>query len=239
MALTRDDFDGFAYGQGLIISEHDGWEYIKHGGDIAPYHSLLSLFPAQNLSIFTSTNQGPLRIDRKVLHSFIFDTLRGAADAEEKAKKACDKWLSKEETKKKNREKAYEIFLKENVSSHIKRKAGELVGKYGSGAAGDAEITEKWNNETSEMGLYLKYGKWSTGWLEPAGQNFYKIIFDTEILRDFYEVVSNFFLRVDEDVIEFVGIVNGEQVSFGKFRLGVTLDKLPPVPWPSDSCRAR
>lgn len=128
----------FAYGQALFLSQYRGWEYIHHGGDFSPYHSLMSWFPAQNLSIFTSTNQGPLKVDRTVLHTFIWEVMNGAEDAEARAKQVWDELELKEKANKKDQGEAVRDFVNKSIAlgGHVPKRAEELVGEYGSGAAG-------------------------------------------------------------------------------------------------------
>lgn len=129
---------GYAYGQGLILAEYGGWEWIYHGGDLSPYFSMLSFFPSNKLGIFTSTNQGPLQTDRTVLHSFILDVMNGVEDAEEKANKVMKEFKLKAEQKNKNHGKTVEKFLQKSAENAgpLKKHAEELVGKYGSGPLG-------------------------------------------------------------------------------------------------------
>lgn len=86
------------------------------------------------------------------------------------------------------------------------------------------------------MGLYIQYGKWATGWLEHVEGPIYKILFDTDIMQYFAGLQDLFYLRVDNDEIEFIAIADGEESSQGKFKFGVSLDKLPPIPWLPESC---
>lgn len=232
---------GFAYGLGFFMSQYKGWEHIQHSGGLPPYESLLSMFPAKKLSVFTSSNIGPIKLNPHVLHAFIFETFNGADNAEQEARIVGDAWKFIEENKKEKVEKRLEKFLKDKASRYrpIVR-ADELVGEFGNGAAGDAAIVEKWNNDTGATGLYVTYGKHGTGWLEAMWppNPIYKITFDSDILQDFYGADNLFWLVGDAESIEFLVVLNGEFESFGVFKAGVSLDKLPPIPWQPDSSRA-
>lgn len=56
-----------------------GWQRIYHAGNVHPFHSELSFYPATNIGIFSSTNQMPVNpaIYHPHLHCAIFDILRG------------------------------------------------------------------------------------------------------------------------------------------------------------------
>ncbi len=105
---------------------------------------------------------------------------------------------------------------------------------------GDAEILEKFNDQTNTTGLYLSYGKWYTGWLEYIGESVYQITYDTDIVQDNYaggDKSNVGYIRVDEaGTLEMVSPSANGLVVLGKFKLGVSLDILPPVPWAPDSC---
>lgn len=104
---------------------------------------------------------------------------------------------------------------------------------------GEAEISEKWNNETNQTELFLTYGKWGHGWMEHVEGITYKIHFVTDLIQD--EALgfpaSETFIRAFNETLEFFGTIPGSGVmSFGKFQVGVSLDKLPPIPWLPGSC---
>lgn len=105
---------------------------------------------------------------------------------------------------------------------------------------GDLEIYEKWNNGTNEPGLYLAYGKWMLGWLENVGDNYYKITWDTDILQELIATGSTdgvTYIQIQDGVVDFVlPQADGTVLSAGRFTLGVSLDKLPPIPWNPGSC---
>lgn len=103
---------------------------------------------------------------------------------------------------------------------------------------GDAEIIEKWNNATNEIGLYLKYGVWATGFLEHVEGPVYLLKIDTDLEQNLAGLKDALFVRAIDDTIEFLLIQFGQESSFGKFQLGVSLANLPPIPWLPDSCRA-
>lgn len=113
---------------------------------------------------------------------------------------------------------------------------GFILGNY----KGDIEILEKFNNQTNATGLYLSYGKWYQGWLEHIGESVYQITYDTDIVQDNYaagEKLDVGYVRVDENnTLEIVSPSPNGMVVLGKFKLGVSLDILPPVPWAPDSC---
>lgn len=118
-------------GLGLALMSYDGWPYLNHGGTFTPYVSYMSLFPAQKLGIFTTTNQGPNQIFDDVLHYFIFETLRGNQNARKQAEAMIEK------TK---QDKKLGVLRQEETIKALKKgltgNAEEIVGKYGNGAAG-------------------------------------------------------------------------------------------------------
>lgn len=105
---------------------------------------------------------------------------------------------------------------------------------------GDIEILEKFNNQTNATGLYLSYGKWYSGWLEYIGDSVYQIAHDTDIVQDNYAAGTKLdvgYVRVNEGgTLEVLSPSPTGMVALGKFKLGVSLDILPPVPWAPDSC---
>lgn len=239
--FTPTMFGSFAYGQGFFLYEYKGWEYIHHSGGLPPYQTLLSIFPQQNLSIFTASNIGPLQLDPTVLHAFIFETLNGADNPEHEASIVAEAWKLRQEQKKKTKNTDLQTFLKEKASCFLKGTdpASEPIGKYGSGAAGDAEIVEKWNEETNQTGLYLTYGKHGNGWVKLVEFSIYRIVFDTDIIsQGFNGQLDLFWLVGNAECIEFILLEGEEFVSFGVFYAGVSLDKLPPIPWLPESCPA-
>ncbi len=126
----------FGYGLGLMLAAYDGFEYIQHGGYFPPYHTLMSLFPTQNLGIFTSTNEGLAYVDASVLHAFIFELLRGSSNAKEIALQQWSKLKAIKEEKKSKEEKVLETFLNEKKNSSPVYAEDDIVGKYGSGGSG-------------------------------------------------------------------------------------------------------
>lgn len=121
-----------AYGLGLILATYNGWPYLQHSGFFTPYASLLSLFPDQKLGIFTSTNQGPALWSDLVVHSVIVEILQGNPDAAAKAQATFERL--KEERELDNIKK--EQVVKNIFHKGPKNNADDIVGKYGSGAAG-------------------------------------------------------------------------------------------------------
>lgn len=126
----------FGYGLGLMLAAYDGFEYIHHGGYFPPYHTLMSLFPTQNLGIFTSTNEGLAYVDASVLHAFIFEVLRGSSNAKEIALQQWSKMQAIKEDKKIKKEKVLDKFLNEKKHLSSIHNADDIVGKYGSGGSG-------------------------------------------------------------------------------------------------------
>lgn len=86
------------------------------------------------------------------------------------------------------------------------------------------------------MDVYIKYGKWLSGVLEHVEGPIYLIKLDTDLVHDFVGVKDSLFLRVVGDTIEFVTLQTGVESSHEIFKLGVSLDILPPIPWLPDSC---
>lgn len=103
---------------------------------------------------------------------------------------------------------------------------------------GQAEIFEKWNNETNEMGVYIQCGKWVSGFLETHDDPDYDYLIklDTDMNHDFLGLTDNLFLKVVDDTIEFIIIEGKRRDTSGIYKLGVNLDNLPPVPWLAGSC---
>ncbi len=89
------------YGLGLIVGIYDGklktkicfginkflieiitgWLRIGHGGYIAPYESMMNIYPELNLGIFSSTNgpgsTGYSQLSVDILHNALFDIIEG------------------------------------------------------------------------------------------------------------------------------------------------------------------
>lgn len=96
-----------------------------------------------------------------------------------------------------------------------------------------------WNDETNEVGLFLTYGKLAHGWLEHVAGVTYKLNFVTDLIQDDYAIglkESSTFVRVYDETLEFVMITAESEDSISKLKLGVSLDKLPPIPWLPGSC---
>lgn len=234
-------YRSYAYGQGLFFAEYEGQEYFHHGGSSPPFESDMSFYPAHNLSIFTSSNMGPVRLDQRVLHTFILETFMGAEDAEEKAKRVADEWKSSEEMKQKAQAKEQEKIWNEMVSRYGNGAGrAEPLGKYGNGAQGELELIMK-EDEFGREQLYLMYGKLGNGWLDPLmpGGGLYLITFESDVMDGFYRS-GQFWLSGGEEAVAiiymFSDLLPGQ--NFGEFWAGVSLDKLPPIPWEPDSCRA-
>lgn len=128
----------YGYGLGLMIGSYETLDFVHHGGYTPPYGSQFSLLPSENIGVFTSTNQTPLKVPPLALHAFIVETLRGSEDATEKAMKVMEDVRRKEEAKLKRRAEIIEKFLEESktLAGGKKPEAEEIVGKYGSGAIG-------------------------------------------------------------------------------------------------------
>lgn len=129
----------YGYGLGLILSAYDGWEYVAHGGYFPTYHSLLSLFPSQNLGIFTSTNEGPALVDAVVLHTFIFELFRGKNNATEVALNNYKKLEAVEDKTEDLKKDALETFMTNSTSMGHTQNDSDVTGKYGSGSSGKNE----------------------------------------------------------------------------------------------------
>ncbi|CAL8109669.1 unnamed protein product [Orchesella dallaii] len=233
--------DVFAYGLGLRLGTYDGWQYIQHTGYFPPYYSHMSLFPDLKIGIFTTTNQGPVEVDSLVLHTFIFETLRGTENAVEKAMQNWKEIKTKSRKAYNEREKAFSEVLLQSKKPEIHQSFKNIVGNYGSGGSGDLEVLEKFNNITNTTALYMRYGKWAKGWLEEVGNDMYKIIWDTDIIQDYYaagERDSGNYAVIRNGNLEFVqSAFEGLILPFlGNFKLGVSLETLPTIPWDSDSC---
>lgn len=242
--FTPATFGSFACGQGLFMSRYREWEYLQHSGGAHPFTSLMSLFTTHNLSVFACSNTGRIQTDVSALHAFILETLNGADDAADQARIVMNEWKLKEEKKKKDMEKAMEKFLKEQAS-RLGKRAGreeEPLGNYGNGAAGELEIVRK-QNEFGQSQLYMMYGKHGTGWLGPVwpGVNLYLIDFDSDLMQHFFGATGKFWLVGDLEAVEIYWMDNdlAAAVSYGVFKAGVSLDKLPPIPWLPDSCPAQ
>ncbi len=65
-----------------------GLQRIGHPGNVPPFHSEFSFYPAMNIGIFSSTNQMPVNptIYHPQLHRAILDILRGENPSEIKCK---------------------------------------------------------------------------------------------------------------------------------------------------------
>jgi hypothetical protein len=100
---------------------------------------------------------------------------------------------------------------------------------------GDMEITFNPDNSTSP--LYLKLGKWLTGYLSPyqGSFNVYLIIWDSDFIQDYY-------FNYGSDVDTFVVYDNEDnlQVVLGDMRVpfvrNAVLISYPEIPWDPSSC---
>lgn len=87
--------------------------------------------------------------------------------------------------------------------------------------------------------LYVRYGRWNHGWLENIGGPVYQITWDTDIVQDNYasgDATGISYATVENETLSFVLPVGDELFVTGSFKLGVSLDILPPVPWTPESC---
>lgn len=104
---------------------------------------------------------------------------------------------------------------------------------------GDVEVFEKFNNQTNATGLFVSYGKWYKGWLEHIGGPSYQIKWTTDVVQDNYaqgEKSGLGYLRIQNETLEFLAPSPEGMSVLGKFKLGVSLDILPVVPWTPNSC---
>lgn len=129
----------YGYGLGLVLSAYDGWEYVAHGGYFPTYHSLMSLFPGQNLGIFTSTNEGPALVEATVLHTFIFELLRGKNNAKEVALKEYNNRKTIKNITESMTKDALDKFITNSTSMGRTQNSSDVTGKYGSGGSGKKE----------------------------------------------------------------------------------------------------
>ncbi|CAL8109668.1 unnamed protein product [Orchesella dallaii] len=226
-----------AYGLGLVVASYDGWQHVQHSGYFPPYSSFMSLFPEKKIGIFTSSNQSPALIDSGIIHTLVYDLLIGVNDASTKA-------LRHLEYKRKEHMQLIER-RDENVAKFLQKYAltekqdEDIFGNYGSGIAGDVEISERFNDQTNTTGIYMSYGRWGQAWLEHVGGVTYSVTWISDIVQDLYaagERNSTMHSTINNGILEIFMPV-GDTLSFmGRFELGVNLDTLPPIPWAPDSC---
>lgn len=127
-----------SYGLALIMGTFGGNDYFTHSGGFTPYSSLISLFPAKKLGIFTTTNYGPVYQPQMILHTFIHELLKGNTDAAEKASEFGFAIKLERDELKLQQQRALKLFLEESktFAGGLKPIAEEIVGKYGSGSHG-------------------------------------------------------------------------------------------------------
>jgi len=230
----------FGYALGLFLSDYDGWLYVQHGGYFPPYRSQMSLYPTKNLAVFSSSNVGPAWVDPMVLHAFIFETIARNPNAAENAMKLKENLDAEKELKKMNAEKEFKTIYDAAVEKGSSQKAADIVGQYGSGSGGQVEVSEKFNEARNATEYYLKYGRWYSGYLQDvAGGFLFKIDFDTDVVTDDYASGSDTSLGhalFNDDELLFITITPDASAITGRFKLGVRMDLLPPVPWAPDSC---
>lgn len=65
------------YGIGLILANHDNWQVLRHSGWNPPYSSLMNVYPALKLGIFTSASGPGWQADHWYVHFTIVDMVRG------------------------------------------------------------------------------------------------------------------------------------------------------------------
>lgn len=235
-----------AYGLGLQIATYDGGEYIHHGGRVPPYAALLSLFPGKNLGIFTGSQEMPLNVDQMILHTYIYDLINDKKNAEQRAKNFTKAFRKQESFKMESQKETISKYITElqETPNDKEPRNDEWIGEYGNGASGNFEIVEKWNDDTNTTELYIIYGRFAHGWLEHVGVETFRIVPTTDMVQDYYILTGNkesinFITRVNNDTLQMFILFQGMEIDYGKFTLGITLDKLPPIPWSPESCGSK
>jgi CubicO group peptidase (beta-lactamase class C family) len=226
----------FGYALGLRVAIHDGWQRITHSGYIPPYLSLMSIVPALNLAIFSTTN-GPGMLppgaDLDTLHAALFEILRSNGTLP----------ISRKDVFKKleiPRPKFPEIKVDaraKTLESHPTPQS--IVGIYGNGLSGEFNISEL--PETGTTGEYsFQYGQWGLGILHPAvnASNTYSVEWSTDIVQDDYtygpiDEIPPTILAFSQNFTKVALAVPGMSTVFEK---DLTLDKLPVQPWDPTSC---
>ncbi|ODM87483.1 hypothetical protein Ocin01_19198, partial [Orchesella cincta] len=172
------------YGLGLFLGQHGGWQYVYHGGFWAPYLTRMSLFPKKKVAVFTSANQGPASMNHVGVHTFIYDTLTGVNNGTEKASERLEK-LRVEQARQVNEPVDAVPKFMQTITTATKQNE-DISGKYGSGSSGNVEIFEKFNHQTDTTGIYMSYGRLAQAWLENIGGAYYRLIWDSDVIQDYY-----------------------------------------------------
>ena len=63
-----------------FLGSEDGYWWVSHGGDSIGHHSLVTLFPDLNMTVFTSAtgpNEGALASARTLIEMFALDVFNG------------------------------------------------------------------------------------------------------------------------------------------------------------------
>ncbi|ODM96316.1 Serine beta-lactamase-like protein LACTB, mitochondrial [Orchesella cincta] len=166
----------FAYGLGLDLGIHRGWQRIAHDGDLSPFTARMSLFPVKKLGVFSFSNgPGPLPFQsgHEFLGNQVFDLIENQLE---------EKQFDKAFTNRKP-EKAINCKVRTDPK-RPKIQASELAGVYGHPYEGLFQVMYDGNASTP---LSLQYGKRGTGLLsETEETNIYKIEWFGEILSLFY-----------------------------------------------------
>ncbi|CAL8128956.1 unnamed protein product [Orchesella dallaii] len=241
--ITDNDIttNTLSYGLALRLGIYDGWEHINHGGYFPPYKSLISMFPALKLGIFTSSNQAPSLVDQTVLHSFIFETLRGNENARKVAETVHKKEQRRHLEEMNSKKKQLGAFLRASEKEGFHPSPNEIVGRYGNGLSGELEIFFKFNPNINGTGLYLSYGKWLKGWMERTDNyGVYNLIWDTDIVHDDYawglSDGRSMYASVKAGKIDLITITPYGELFRGQFEKEFRFDKLPIIPWNSENC---
>jgi hypothetical protein len=226
----------FGYGLGLSIGTYDGWERVSHGGYIPPFLSQLTLFPALNIGIFTTSN-GPGALpqgsEMNLLHAQIFDILNGKSNNSLVNRENPISLMAHSP-----KVTSSESNAKPIINALIENLSAQIVGLWGHGLSGEFTITTL--PETETTGEYLfNYGNWGLGILRPNPNR--NSTFTVDWIND---VVQDEFTYAASGgsppvVLDFNEANKVAMSAFGGtlvFEKDLTLDKLPLQPWDPNSC---
>jgi len=198
---------------------------------------------------------------------FITETLRGTANTTEKVMKMLEQHTQLRNISISKKRAALENFLKTNENKNGEMSTDAIIGSYGSATGGnvfgiqqrnkqtnkklhanaevlflnlgDLEVLEKLNEAKKAKQLYFSYGQWAKGWLEPVGNGAYKIVWDSDIVQDYYaagDSGTDNIVTIANGTFTFMQPQNDTLGPLAKFQFGFEFDKLAATPWSSDSC---
>ncbi|XP_077978991.1 uncharacterized protein LOC144434415 [Glandiceps talaboti] len=183
-ALYPVDDTMMNYGMGWIDGQYRGFERLTHGGNIASYNSLISMFPSENIGIATAIN-GPMDelqavTSLQTINWFVADKLLNETPWLDK-NSACtfpSPWVAPRAPSTGNQP------APPTPPTTLSEDSVDLdlyVGMYGHLVYGYLHISKAEDAQTGKFHLRYSYGMFGSGRLYPTQEHTFKITIDGDL----------------------------------------------------------